>query len=91
MFEATISLGNLLSIMFMVASCVAVVWAVKGDLQVERAQRKTIEQRLDKIEAEIKELVKQVSEWVRHDERLNALEQRISALEEYKPNRRAAR
>jgi len=72
MFEFTISLGNLLNIIGMLVTAALVV-ITRGN--------QTLDRRLDLIEAEMRGIIKKLEEVVRQDERLNALDHRITAIE----------
>lgn len=72
MFDWTISLGNVLTIGFSIASIIAIIAAM-------RIQLRYLEARMELMEREIKKLVEILVQQGRQDERLTAVDGRLLA------------
>jgi septal ring factor EnvC (AmiA/AmiB activator) len=72
MFESTISLGNILTVLSFIAIGMAFIWTMKGDIRIAST-------RLEGIEEDIHELRKVVVEIARQEERIRQMDERLIA------------
>lgn len=75
MFDSTITLGNVLTIVTMGVAGFGFVWTMKSDIKV-------LLQRLDKVEGAMAKLTEALVQLARQEVRLDAHADRISRLED---------
>lgn len=86
-FDPSISLGNILSVLVLVLGGMSVLWSMKGDLRLMAEQIRVLQtekedwaSRFNRLEAEMRNMELSLGQLARQDERLKAMEERVTAI-----------
>ncbi len=76
MFDLTINLGNLLTLVAFIAGAIALAYSIKSDMKVADLKYTIITATMDDFKIEIKNLTKVVTEQALQSKRMDYLEER---------------
>ena len=81
-FDPTVNIGQLVTLGSLVIGSIVFIWIMKGDIRVLVQRWKLLDDRMERLESEIRKLSDILIALARQEERVTNLSQRMNHLDE---------